>query len=91
MSSYKIFSGVASIQWAFSTKFWLFLGGSIQWNTTKNFYKNSFNPSLYYTLCFKREQMILRIVHYDKVMIDRYELWMDKNFESQNSIFTSIF
>ena len=41
------FSGVASGLWAFPTKFWLFLGGSIQWNTTKNFYKNSFNPSLF--------------------------------------------
>ena len=26
----EIFGGVASGKWAFSTKFWLFLGGSIQ-------------------------------------------------------------
>ena len=43
LSSYKKFSR------AFSTKFRLFLGGSIQWNTTKNFSKNSFNPSLVIT------------------------------------------
>ena len=33
----EIFSGVASGYGAFSTKFWLFPGGSIQWNITKNF------------------------------------------------------
>ena len=45
----EIFSGAASESWAFSTKFWLFLGVSIQWNINKNFSKDSFNPSLTYS------------------------------------------
>ena len=46
MSSYRYFKWSCIDTVVFSTKFWLFLGKSIQWNYTKNFKKNSFNPSL---------------------------------------------
>ena len=55
------FSGVASELWAFSTKFLLFLGGFIQWNTTKNILESSFNPSLVSSQIFDTHRCQLHI------------------------------